>query len=183
MLVGLLVSSGGSQAGGPSSNGPETGSAIRAPHVWPVPDGVVMLDLPADWERNPRLASDNNARAFLHPTGMEIGQEIPVWIVVKRRLRELRTFERFTRQCLSEGEARDFFAQDSTVIETVDGRRLINYRFNPTAEGCVRALALLETPEGALLFRQQAQDMQTWEDSRGAMDKILGSLRFLTKYE
>jgi hypothetical protein len=68
-------------------------------------------------------------------------------------------------------------------IKTTDGRSLINYRFNPSEEGAERGLAFMETPDGAILFRQHADDAKTWTKHADSIQAILQSVKFLAKQD
>jgi hypothetical protein len=183
-LLGLLAATGtiglaGEQAGGPSGD-----PAERPPISFSLPEGTLFLNLPAGWESNPRLAFDNAAVAFLHPSGMELGQAIPMWILIERRLFvPEQSFDSLVRECLAEGEEHGFTAQDSTTIKTTDDRSLINYRFNPTEEGAERSLAFMKTADGAILFRQNADDAKVWATNEQMIQAIFRSVRFLTKHD
>ena len=61
------------------------GTAQGAIYRVPIQGGSIRMTVPAGWEPNPRLAGDNGAVAFLNPTGLTAGMEIPVWIVVDLR--------------------------------------------------------------------------------------------------
>lgn len=148
------------------------------PVAWPIPGGVLALEIPGDWESNPRLASDNGTTGFLHPSGMKIEQAIPVWIVVEHRLLDHATFDDFLVQCLEEGNSRGFVFQERVTTETTDGHQLLTYSFNPSENGEPRRLSFLQTPQSVVLLRQQAADPATWDVAETVIDAILKSLRF-----
>jgi len=176
----LAVAAASAAVGDEPSGGPSLAQADRPPLNWKFPDGGLFLNLPADWESNEKLAQDNNAVGFLHPGGMASGQEIPVWVVVERRLFSLgQSFDAMLRECLEEGKTYEFSAQDSSFIKTADGRTLINYRFNASKEGAERALAFLATPDGAILFRQQAANAEIWKKHSETIGAIFRGVRFL----
>ena len=185
ITMALLVAVNTIGVAGEPTGGPSGDPAERPPVSFPLPDGGLFLDLPAEWESNSRLAAENAALGFLHPSGMELGEAIPMWILIERRpFTPDQSFDSLLHECLEEGKAREFSAQDSTTIKTADGGSLINYRFNPSEEdGAERALAFIETPDGAILFRQQADNAEIWGKHEDTINTILRSVRFLVKQE
>lgn len=169
---------------GPETGGPSGDPAERAPVSFPLTDGGLFLNLPAEWENNQKLADENLTVGFLHPSGMKVGETVPMWILIERRpFDPEQTFDSLLRECLEEGKVHGFTAQDSTTIKTADGRPLINYRFNPGENGAERGLAFMETPDGAILFRQHADNAKTWEKHEASISTILRSVKFLAKQE
>jgi hypothetical protein len=145
-----------------------------------MPEGVVALTLPPNWEMNPRLAKDNGAPGFLHPSGTPVGQDLPFWVIVDRCPRaSIEKFPALVARVLEEGKPYDFVLQDSTGFRTSDGRRAIQCTFKPSKSGAMRGLAFVEAPVGALLFRYQARDEKMWEDHRRQVAAIIRTVRFL----
>lgn len=180
----MLVAAGTIGMADDKTGGPSSDPAERPSISFPLPDGGLFLNLPADWERNVRLAEENATLGFLHPTGMELGEMIPMWILVERRdLDADQSFEALLRECLAEGKEFGYAAQDSATMETADGRSLANYRFNPDETGAERALAFIGTPGGAILFRQHGDTAEIWDKYADTVSMILRSVRFLPKQE
>jgi hypothetical protein len=155
--------------------------AVRPVTAIPMPpEGVAQLTLPVGWESNPRMAEDNAAPGFLHPSGTPVGKDLPFWVVVDRCPRNMvETFPSLVKRTLEEGKPYGFTLQDSTSFRTSDGRRVSQCIFEPTKEGAKRGLAFVEIPIGAILFRFQAADDKTWDQYRASMDEILRGVRFL----
>lgn len=168
----------------PGLLGPREGAASpeRRTITVPFPQGALQLSLPEGWESNPRLAQDNTVSAFLHPAGMTIGDNIPVWVLIEPRKRTPEQgFETEVRTILMEGVPFGFVARDSLFFKTSDGRRVASYRFQTSEEGWERGLAFLDLPEMILLFRQHAADSASWGGYRDEIDAMLRSLRFLPR--
>lgn len=160
----------------------EDDRGARAPLTISLPGGAIQLQLPEGWESNPRLAEDNGVPAFLHPGGMTIGDNIPVWVLLEPRSRASHvSFEQSVRTILMEGIPFGFAARDSTSFQTIGGRRLQSYRFRTSEEGWERGLAFLDLPGMTLLFRQHAADSTSWKGYREEIDAMLRSVRFVAR--
>lgn len=169
-----------STASAQSGEGPQGTSPMRAPTQWTLPDGLLQTVVPQGWESNDRLASDNGAVGFIHPSGMEMGQELPIWFLIERRPRGANvSFDAARRGAMIEGRIYGFLAADSMRTETADGHTIVGYMFAPSKEGHERSLAFMETPSGMLLFRSQALSGEVWKKHSPAIHQILKSLRFL----
>jgi hypothetical protein len=164
-------------AGGKQGSGV---AAVRPVTAITMPEGVVQLALPAGWQSNSALAVENGTPGFIHPSGAAVGQELPFWVVVDRCQRNmLERFPGMVKRVLEEGKPFGFALHDSTSYRTLDGRRVVQCAFVPSDDGAKRSLAFVEIPIGALLFRCQARDDQTWERYRIPVDEILRGVRFL----
>ncbi len=160
--------------------GPASTSAVRPPTRWTAPDGILQATIPQGWESNDRLAADNGALGFVHPSGMAMGEELPVWLLIERRPRaESVSFDAARRGVMVEGKIYGYVPSDSARTETADGRTLVGYWFPPSEEGHERSLAFLETPSGMLLFRAQAMSSEVWNKHSPTLHQILKSIRFL----
>ncbi|MBD3163181.1 MAG: hypothetical protein GF346_12010 [Candidatus Eisenbacteria bacterium] len=160
----------------------EETSAAEGPLTYECGDGILEVRLPEGWEANPRLASDNMVLAFFHPAGMELDQEIPIWIFVEERSRPGgSSFETWMEEVLDEGAVHDFVVQDSARFETAGGSALYDYRFNASVQGEIRGITFLETPEGALLFRRQADGRGSWEEWGDEALSLVSGVRFVAR--
>jgi hypothetical protein len=154
----------------------------RTPLTISIPEGALQFQVPDGWESNPRLAEENGVPAFLHPGGMTIGDNIPVWVLIERRERPIGvTFDQSVHTILLEGVPFGFVARDSLAFLTIDGRTIRSYRFNTSEEGWERGLAFLDLPGMTLLFRQHAADSSSWRAYREEIDATLRSMRFLAR--
>lgn len=155
-------------------------AAIRPATAITLPEGVVQIVLPAGWESNTRLAEENGAPGFLHPSGTPVGQDLPFWVVVDRCQRNIvERFPALVKRVLEEGKPYGYTLHDSTAFRTSDNRRVVQCAFEPSKEGAKRGLGFAEIPTGAILFRYQAQNDKTWEQFRPMVDEIILSVRFL----
>jgi len=180
IAAAMAVALGTANAAGQGTGGPGGAAALHPPVSWSTPDGTLQITLPPGWEANPRLAEDNQVIGFLNPTGMQPGQDLPMWILIELRPRSAQiSFEDHVRGCLIEGASYGFVVRDSTKITTADGRALRDYTFQPSPEGSERALGFLGTATGSLLFRRQAVSTSIWEKNLPAVEMILRSVRFL----
>lgn len=176
LLCGLLASPTISAGVDP----PSGVASVRAATSITMPEGVVQVALPANWESNTRLADENQTPGFLHPGGTAVGQDLPFWVVVDRCPRNIvEKFPGLVKRVLDEGKPYGFTLQDSTAFRTADNRRVVQCAFEPTKEGAKRGLAFVEIPTGALLFRFQGQNDKTWEQFRPVVDDIVRSVRFM----
>lgn len=165
---------------GPAIGEEETGS--RPALSYGYDDGLVQIEIPDGWEANPRLAADNGVKGFFHPTGMRPGEDVPIWVLVERRERpDGIPFEKWMEGVLAAGRTFDYIVQDSTTLQSADGRPLRDFRFNPSAEGEVRGLTFLETPHGALLFRRQAESGAVWDSGQENVSSLLAGIRFVVR--
>jgi hypothetical protein len=176
VLCALFVAPAPSAGQGSSA----AGAAVHTVTAITMPEGVVQIALPAVWESNTRLAEENGAPGFLHPSGTPVGQDLPFWVVVDRCPRNIvERFPALVKRVLEEGKPYGFTLQDSVAFRTSDNRRVVECSFAPSKEGAKRGLGLVEIPTGALLFRYQAQNDKTWEQFRPKVEEIIRGARFL----
>lgn len=184
VLAGLLICLTAGAVQADKADGPAVNPADLRLLTWDAPDGTLIFNVPASWEPNPTLAEDNGALGFLHPAGMVKGQDVPIWILMEYRAREDDVpFHLLLDECLEEGKMFEYYAQDTLVIQTMDDHKIANYHFNPDKDGAERALAFLETPHGAILFRQWSDNADLWKEHTGNIQAMLKSIRFLPPKE
>lgn len=180
LVIVLMLAGTASLAAAQGGAGPQAAAGLRPPTQWTAPDGILQASIPQGWESNDRLAGDNGAVGFIHPSGAKLGEELPVWFLVERRPRGANlSFDAARRGVLVEGRVYGFLPTDSTRTETADGHTIVGYRFSPSKEGHERSLAFMETPSGMLLFRAQALSSEVWKNHAPAIQQILKSIRFL----
>jgi hypothetical protein len=144
--------------------------------------GALQITIAAGWEENPRLAKDNEVLAFLNPTGLRAGEEIPIWMTIDRRNRpEGLTFESHMKSILAEGTAFGYAIRDSVDYPLSDksGKVLRSYRFSNSPEGWHRGLGFLDVPGGIVLFRYQAQSEEIWKSRGEGIRAILKSPKWI----